>query len=629
MRGARSMRLGEIRTGNTRSGKLACLALLAATVALGALSTTVQAALPGAVRGGAAPLPTDEITPAERARIDTAIARNVDALLQAGRLTAFTPKLAPKSAPLVPLQWPLRLVPGHPEKGARTITNFVDNDPAYPNQLRDYNCGARTYDQANGYNHQGTDITAYPFAWRKMDNEEAIVVAAAPGIIVMKEDGQFDRSCALNMQPWNAVYLRHADGSMTWYGHLKASSLTSKGTGEWVQTGEFLGVMGSSGDSTGPHLHFEVHASDGSLIDPFGGACNGFNTESWWAQQRPYNEPAIDLIMTGDAPVEFNACPTPEIEHRNAYFQPGQTVYLTAFLTDQQRANASVFNVYTPNGTLFDTTTISSDVDYYAASYWQWSLSLPTSAPAGTWRFEVVFNGQKQSVNFQLGTVEPPRVKVVEYYAASLDHYFMTAFTDEEAKLDAGTPIAGWTRTAESFPAYSTNGAGLSTVCRFFGTPGLGVNYRRGRRAMSSFDATRVPALQQRHGRRPQSPLYDALAGDQRHASRRLGARGRGVLRAALGSPRRDATSTPAVKSSIMAAPCSHVRRREHRRSAPGVPTRLSHRSRRRSGSIATVSALVARSGPSRAARADRDDLGNGRRGRNAGRAHRAAQRRR
>ena len=52
----------------------------------------------------------------------------------------------------------------------------------------------------------------------------------------------------------------------------------------------------------------------------------------------------------------------------------------------------------------------------------------------------------------------------------------MTAFTDEEAKLDAGTPIAGWTRTAESFPAYSTNGAGLSTVCRFFGTPGLGVN---------------------------------------------------------------------------------------------------------------------------------------------------------
>ena len=61
------------------------------------------------------------------------------------------------------------------------------------------------------------------------------------------------------------------------------------------------------------------------------------------------------------------------------------------------------------------------------------SAVTPTSAPSGTWRFEVVFNGQTQSVNFQLGAVEPPRVNVVEYYAASLDHYFMTGFTTEEA----------------------------------------------------------------------------------------------------------------------------------------------------------------------------------------------------
>jgi murein DD-endopeptidase MepM/ murein hydrolase activator NlpD len=468
------MRQRDIRKGSARPAKLLRLALLA--VVLGALSTTVQAVLPGGVSGGAVPLPTDEITPAQRSRIETAIARSVEALRSAGRLPAVTPKIATKAAPLVPLQWPLQLVPGHPENGARTVTNYVDGDPRFPGELRDYNCGARTYDQANGYNHQGTDITAFPFAWRKMDNDEAIVVAAAPGIIVMKEDGQSDRSCTLNMQPWNAVYLRHADGSMTWYGHLKTSSLTTKGVGEWLQTGEFLGVMGSSGDSTGPHLHFEVHASDGSLIDPFVGACNQLNIESWWSQQRPYNEPAIDLVMTGDAPVQFNTCPTPEAEHRKAYFQPGQTVYLTAFLTDQLRVNAAVFNVYTPNGTLFGTMTIPSDADYYAASYWQWSAALPASAPAGTWRFEVVFNGQTQSVNFQVGAAEPPRIDVVEYYAASLDHYFMTAFTDEEAKLDAGTPIAGWKRTGESFPANSASAPGMSTVCRFFGTPGLGVN---------------------------------------------------------------------------------------------------------------------------------------------------------
>jgi murein DD-endopeptidase MepM/ murein hydrolase activator NlpD len=470
------MQLRNIRTGSVKSGRLARFALLTAAFALGVLSTTVQAAFPGAVHGGAVPLPTDEITPAQRTRIETAIAGNVEALRRAGRLAEVTPKVAPKAAMLFPLQWPLRLVPGHPENGARTVTNYVDQDPRFPNQIRDYNCGTRTYDQANGYNHQGTDITAFPFAWRKMDNDEAIVVAAAPGMIVGKDDGQFDRSCSLNGQPWNAVYLRHADGSMAWYGHLKASSLTTKGVGEWIQAGEFVGVMGSSGDSTGPHLHFEVHASDGSLIDPFAGGCNLLNSESSWAQQRPYNEPAIDLVMTGDAPVEFNTCPTPEVEHRKAYFQPGQTVFLTAFLTDQMRVNATVFNVYTPNGTLFGTTTILSDADYYAASYWQWSLPLPTSAPPGTWRFEVVFNSRTQSVNFQVGATEPPRVNVAEYYAVSLDHYFMTAFTDEEAKLDAGVPIAGWKRTGASFPAYSASGSGMSTVCRFFGTPGLGVN---------------------------------------------------------------------------------------------------------------------------------------------------------
>jgi serine protease len=95
---------------------------------------------------------------------------------------------------------------------------------------------------------------------------------------------------------------------------------------------------------------------------------------------------------------------------------------------------------------------------------------------AGTWRFEVVFHGQTRSVAFQVGASEPPRTEIVEYYAASLDHYFMTGLPFEQAVLDAGTPIAGWTRTGRSFPAYADVGFGLSTVCRFFGTPGVGFN---------------------------------------------------------------------------------------------------------------------------------------------------------
>jgi hypothetical protein len=431
-------------------------------LALALVSRHAASADIGFVQGGAVALPRDEMSDAQRARIDATIATNVEALRRAGRIPALFAKSATplQEGPPAPLLWPLQLVPGHPEPAARTVLNYVDHDPAYPGSVLDYNCGTRTYDQENGYNHQGTDITAFPFAWRKMDNDEAIVVAAATGIIVAKLDGQYDRSCTLSDQPWNAVYVMHPDGSIAWYGHLKSGSLTSK----------------NEGDSTGPHLHFELHDASGALIDPFAGACNNFNTLSWWADQRPYDEPAIDLVMTGDAGIELLPCPSEDIEHRSSYFQPGQVVYLTAFFTDQRSSDVAVFSVYAPDGSLFATRTIPSDADYYAASYWETSVVLPTNAASGAWRLEVQFAGQSQSTTFQVGSQEPPRTDIVEYYAASLDHYFMTGFASEEAALDAGTPISGWARTGNSFPAYSEPGNGMSTVCRFFGTPGLGVN---------------------------------------------------------------------------------------------------------------------------------------------------------
>ncbi len=63
---------------------------------------------------------------------------------------------------------------------------------------------------------------------------------------------------------------------------------------------------------------------------------------------------------------------------------------------------------------------------------------------------------------------------VVEYYNASLDHYFMTAYPNEIAILDAGTPIAGWTRTGREFKAWPITSTQGSPVCRYFGKPGVG-----------------------------------------------------------------------------------------------------------------------------------------------------------
>ncbi len=61
-------------------------------------------------------------------------------------------------------------------------------------------------------------------------------------------------------------------------------------------------------------------------------------------------------------------------------------------------------------------------------------------------------------------------VTVVEFYAASLDHYFISADTLEIAALD-NQRIPGWMRTAQSFKAYLAGTSATSAVCRFYIPP--------------------------------------------------------------------------------------------------------------------------------------------------------------
>jgi len=64
----------------------------------------------------------------------------------------------------------------------------------------------------------------------------------------------------------------------------------------------------------------------------------------------------------------------------------------------------------------------------------------------------------------------------VEYYNPALRHYFITAYPEEAAALDAGTNVKGWVRTGGQFTVFTDPAPGLAAVCRFFGTPGKGIN---------------------------------------------------------------------------------------------------------------------------------------------------------
>jgi murein DD-endopeptidase MepM/ murein hydrolase activator NlpD len=65
----------------------------------------------------------------------------------------------------------------------------------------------------------------------------------------------------------NAVYIRHADGTQTRYGHMSKIGVKK---GQKVGAGANIGAVGSTGVSSGPHLHFEVRDSSGKAIDPAG-----------------------------------------------------------------------------------------------------------------------------------------------------------------------------------------------------------------------------------------------------------------------------------------------------------------------------------------------------------------------
>src|SRR5690606_35924684 len=277
--------------------------------------------------------------------------------------------------------WPIQKASGVVYNDVWSISGYMDHNASYPNQLTDYNCGTKTYDTAAGYNHLGVDIFTWPFSWKMMDDDDVEIIAAAPGQIIAKEGSQFDRSCTFNNNLWNAVYVQHADGSVALYGHMKQNSLTTKNVGEMVTAGEFLGIVGSSGNSTGPHLHFEVYSEiewNGTgqdvLVDPYMGACNDMNADSWWQTQKPYTNPNINAVLSHSAPPISPTCPTTETPNVNNNFDTADTIYFGLYMRDQAAGTSINLKIRRPDNSVLYNWDYAC-TDDYSASYWYWFYS--------------------------------------------------------------------------------------------------------------------------------------------------------------------------------------------------------------------------------------------------------------
>lgn len=338
----------------------------------------------------------DQLTLSEYDNIKQNIRESRDMLLKQGKLNY-------KQLNSVTFELPVKLKDGINSPGFYSISAYVDHDTAAPNHLLDYNCGIQTYDLDNGYNHGGTDYFSWPFNWYNMDHDYIEIIAAAPGTIIYKQDGNYDRNCDAVSATWNAIYIEHADGSIAWYGHLKDGSITSKSIGEQVVTGEYLGIMGSSGRSSGPHLHYEIYDSSGVNIDPYEGMCNNTISASWWNSQEPYQYSELIKLATHDKLPVFPPCPGQETPNYSDYFLKNDTVFIICYFKNSFPGDTVNYHVYRPNASLWSEWTWVSEWPYYSASYLYYWIKLGDSELSGNWKVTVDYKGESFDHYFYLG----------------------------------------------------------------------------------------------------------------------------------------------------------------------------------------------------------------------------------
>ncbi len=162
------------------------------------------------------------------------------------------------------------------------IMHYVDLDPS--SQVLDFGCGRQTYD-----GHKGTDFGISDLELMKVGFP---VLASATGTVLRTRDGIADelvdnsqkKQAVTNKECGNGVVIDHGNGWETQYCHLHRGSIVVEPNTE-VEQGTILGMVGSSGLASFPHVHLSIR-KNGQVIDPFVGintnaGCNQPHHSLW------------------------------------------------------------------------------------------------------------------------------------------------------------------------------------------------------------------------------------------------------------------------------------------------------------------------------------------------------------
>jgi murein DD-endopeptidase MepM/ murein hydrolase activator NlpD len=309
-----------------------------------------------------------------------------------------------------------------------SILNYNDVDADYPDDqsfsgpCEDFRGGPYCYD-----GHNGWDIL--PATW-KQAYQGIDILAAAPGTVIVAEDGHDDHNTDPLGQPSNYVVIDHGGGWTTEYHHMARNSITvTPGqviTQAQVNAGFKLGLMGSSGNSGGVHLHWSVYYN-GHLVEPMVDKADYLN---------------YPLAYSGDAPMVMgtgvtNYDPGPEISEGPSdastflNIAPNQTVWSWAVLGGMDPTDQLGIVWRRPDNTIFSSQ--GPFTGYSRIRSVDSNIILPFLSQSGTWRVDWTINGvTKKSAFFDV--VDPPGEAQAHIYRGS--EYIVDGRT---SPLDYGT----------------------------------------------------------------------------------------------------------------------------------------------------------------------------------------------
>lgn len=256
-------------------------------------------------------------------------------------MLALLAVLAVEAAPFPRLVLPVRCTLG----SACLIQKLPDHGPG-PVRA-DHRCGTLTTDAHDGVDFRIADNDRF--------REGVPILAAAAGRVIRTRDGEPDlsireRGTTGGRDAGNGVVIDHGGGWTTQYSHARRGSIAVR-PGQTVAAGEPIALVGLSGNTEYPHLHFTVR-HDGTAVDPFTSdpitsACRPGARTGMWRSPLPYQPTALVAIGWG-AGVRDLAHPAREAV--DPAVAPNRPLILWADVIGAAPGDEQLFTIRSPDG---------------------------------------------------------------------------------------------------------------------------------------------------------------------------------------------------------------------------------------------------------------------------------------